>query len=65
MTKSEFAEYLTDNGYPAENENGVVMISKEKPLTKTDIKTVQGLMKEAGYKASYGYTFYRNEGKRN
>ena len=57
MTKDEFAIYLTERGYPAENENGVVMISKDKPLKKTDIKAVRELMKEAGYNASYGYTY--------
>ena len=56
MTKTEFAAYLTEHGYPAENENGVVMISKEKPLSKSDIKAVENMMKETGYNASYGYT---------
>ena len=55
MTKTEFAAYLTEKGYPAENENGVVMISKEKPLTKSDLKAVHDMMRETGYNASYGY----------
>lgn len=56
MTKTEFAAYLTEHGYPAENENGVVMIRKDKPLTKTDLKAVRDMIREAGYNASYGYT---------
>lgn len=55
MTKEEFAAHLTRQGYPAENENGVVRISKDRPLTKEDIKAVRVMMKEAGYNASYGY----------
>lgn len=56
MTKTEFAAYLTERGYPAENENGVVMIHKDKPLTKADLKAVRGMMHEVGYNASYGYS---------
>lgn len=56
MTKTEFAAYLTEHGYPAENENGVVMISKDKPLTKPDLKAVRDMMREVGYNASYGYS---------
>lgn len=56
MTKTEFAAYLTEHGYPAENENGVVMISKDKPLTKSDLKALRDMMRETGYNASYGYT---------
>lgn len=56
MTKTEFAAYLTEHGYPAENENGVVMISKDKPLTKSDLKALRDMMREAGYNASYGYS---------
>ena len=55
MTKSEFAAYLTERGYPAENENGVVKISQDKPLSKIEIKAVRDMMREAGYNASYGY----------
>ena len=55
MTKTEFAAYLTERGYPAENENGVVMIRKEKPLTKKELQEVKAMMREAGYNASYGY----------
>lgn len=55
MTKTEFAAYLTERGYPAENENGVVMINKEKPLTKSDLKEVRDMMRKTGYNASYGY----------
>ena len=61
MTKEEFAGYLTEHGYPAENESGVVTISKDRPLTKTDIITIRGMMKEAGYNASYGYTLCRQK----
>lgn len=56
MTKIEFAAYLTERGYPAENINGVVTISKEKPLTKADLKAVRDMIREAGYNASYGYS---------
>ena len=56
MTKDEFAAYLTEKGYPAENDGGVVRIRRERPLTKTDVKTVQSMMRDAGYNASYGYT---------
>lgn len=56
MTKDEFAAYLTQNGYPAENDGGVVRISRDRPLSKSDVKTVNGMMKETGYNASYGYT---------
>ena len=56
MTKEEFAAYLTERGYPAENENGVVRISKDRPLTTEDVKAVRIMMRETGYKASYGYT---------
>ena len=55
MTKDEFATYLTERGYPAENENGVVKISQDKPLSKIEIKAVRDMMREAGYNASYGY----------
>lgn len=55
MTKSEFAAYLTERGYPAENENGVVKISQDRPLSKIEIKAVRDMMREAGYNASYGY----------
>ena len=64
MTKTEFAAYLTRKGYPAEDENGVVMIRKEKPLTKEEVKTIKTIMHEAGYNASYGYSCLRDEGKR-
>ena len=56
MTKTEFAAYLTEHEYPAENENGVVMIRKDKPLTKADLKAVRDMMREVGYNASYGYS---------
>ena len=55
MTKTEFAAYLTERGYPAENENGVVMIRKDKPLTKNELQEVKAMMRDAGYNASYGY----------
>lgn len=61
MTKEEFAAYLTGQGYPAENENGVVRISKDRPLTKEDVKAVHVMMKEAGYNASYGYSTRERE----
>lgn len=48
--------YLTERGYPAENENGVVMIRKDKPLTKADLKAVRDMMHEVGYNASYGHS---------
>ena len=60
MTKDEFAAYLTEKGYPAENDGGVVRISREKPLTKTDVKVVHNMMLETGYNASYGYTLCAN-----
>ena len=60
MTKDEFAKYLTKNGYPAENDGGVVRITKEKPLTKADVKAVHNMMRETGYSASYGYTLCAN-----
>ena len=53
MNKADFAAYLNEKGYPAENDSGVVMIQKS--LTKTEEKAVQNLVKEAGYRASYGY----------
>ena len=56
MTKTEFAAYLTEHGYPAENENGVVMVRKEKSLTKKELQDVKAMMRDAGYNASYGYT---------
>ena len=55
MTKTEFAAYLTERGYPTENENGVVMIRKDKPLTKKELQEVKAMMRDAGYNASYGY----------
>lgn len=55
MTKTEFAAYLTERGYPAENENGVVMIRNDKPLTKKELQEVKAMMRDAGYNASYGY----------
>jgi len=62
MTKTEFAAYLTERGYPAENENGVVMIRKDKPLTKADLKAVRDMMHEAGYNASYGHSTNERQG---
>lgn len=56
MTKEQFASYLTERGYPAENENGVVMIKKEKQITKKELQEVKTMMRDAGYDASYGYT---------
>ena len=53
MTKDELVIYLTERGYPAENESGVVMVKK--PLSKEDKKAVDAMVKEAGYAASYGY----------
>ena len=59
MTKDEFAVFLTERGYPAQNEGGVVKISEERPLTKADVKAVRSLIQEAGYNASYGYRAIR------
>lgn len=56
MTKEEFAAYLTGRGYPAENENGVVMIRKGKPLSKQELKDIHNIMRESKYNASYGFT---------
>ena len=56
MTKEEFATYLTERGYPAENISGAVIIRKEKPLTKSDLKILHSMIKETGYNASFGYT---------
>ena len=61
MTKEEFAAFLTERGYPAENENGVVKISQDKPLSSLEIKEVHRLMKSVGYNASYGYTLCRKK----
>ena len=55
VTKEECAAYLTERGYPAENDNGVVMIRKEKPITKKELQQVKAMMRDAGYNASYGY----------
>ena len=55
MSKDEFAAYLTERGFPAENNGGVVEIRKERPLTKKELKEVKGHVKEAGYRGSYGY----------
>ena len=55
MTKDEFAAFLTERGYPAENDSGVVKISQDRPLSKIEIKAVRDMMREAGYNASYGY----------
>ena len=41
MTKDEFASYLKEKGYPAENVNGVVMISKNRVLTKEDLENIR------------------------
>lgn len=60
MTKDEFARHLTNNGYPAENENGVVKISQDKPLSNLEIKDIHRLMKSAGYNSSYGYNCKRD-----
>ena len=62
MAKTEFAAYLTERGYPAENENGVVMIRKDKPLTKADLKAVRDMMREVGYNASYGHSTNERQG---
>ena len=56
MTKDEFASYLKEKGYPAENVNGVVMISKNRVLTKEDLENIRSMMREKKYDASYGYT---------
>ena len=57
MAKDEFASYLTEKGYPAENVNGVVMISKNRALTKKDLENIHSMMREKKYDASYGYTY--------
>ena len=56
MTKEEFAVYLTERGYPAENISGTEIIRKEKLLTKADVKTLRDMIRETGYSASFGYT---------
>lgn len=58
MDKNEFASFLTKRGYPSAVESGVVKINAESTLTKADEKTVQNLMREAGYNASYAYKIY-------
>ena len=55
MTKTEFASYLTGRGYPAENANGLVMVSREKLLTAQDMQQLKNLKTEAGYNGSLGY----------
>ena len=57
MSKSEFADHLTHNGYPATVESGIVRISK--PLSEADAKAVKKLMQEAGLSGSYGYRCLR------
>lgn len=54
MTKTEFARYLTDKGYPSENDGGVVMVKRS--VSKSELANIKKLIKEAGYKNSYGYT---------
>lgn len=61
MTKEEFAAYLTERGYPAENDSGVVMIRKDKPLTKKELKEIKEIMRDVGYNASYGYSRYEQQ----
>ena len=56
MTKDEFASYLAEKGYPAENVNGIVMINKGMALTKEDLESIHAMMREKNYNASYGYT---------
>lgn len=58
MTKDEMVEVLKANGYPAENENGVVYIRKA--LTEKEVKDVIGLMRREKYRESYGYRVKRS-----
>lgn len=65
MTKDEFASYLTEKGYPADNINGIVLISKEKPLSKEDEKEVIRIIHETGYNKSFGYLLCSQFSRRN
>lgn len=55
------AEYLTKNGYPAANEDGVVRI--QMALTKKDVKNVVAMMKELQYESSYGFRRKQEQSK--
>lgn len=60
MMKDEAAKTLTECGYPAAVEDGVVKFKN--PLSVKDIRAVKIIMKEIGYKASYGWRTKRKNG---
>ncbi len=55
MTKDEVAEHLTNAGYPASNEKGVVTIKTAVPMPKTKKNKIRRILREIGYRASWGW----------
>ena len=53
MDKDEMVRVLQENGYPAENVDGVVYVRK--PLTRAEVKDLTALFKKYGYNSSHGH----------
>lgn len=53
MTKEEAAKALTEAGYPAAVENGVITFKSL--VSKADRKKITKEMKQIGYGGSYGW----------
>lgn len=53
MTKEQAAQALTDAGFPAAVEDGVIMIKN--PVSKKDQQRVKKTMKEIRYSGSCGW----------
>ena len=62
MSKDEMVQHLKDNGYRAENENGVVMIRVDTALTAKEINELHKLIRDAGYDSSYGWSVRKDNG---
>ena len=60
MSKDEFVSVLREKGYNAINDEGCVLILVPKVPKKTEYSKLVRLVKESGYKGSYGW---REEGK--
>lgn len=53
MTKEQAAQALTEAGFPAAVEDGVIMVKN--PVSKTQKRKILKAMKALGYAGSYGW----------
>lgn len=57
MSKDEVAKYLTGIGYPATNEDGVVVMWVSQPMALPEKNKLRKskIMQSIGYKSSWGW----------